>query len=180
MEGIMNKGSKNNLYVRDRMERNGIDYDGSGIGSGYYDSDKEKRERLSEAAFPLLLAGILLIFLGFAIYIHCSELMLKKTGYSIMADYSDYKKMASFKAPDGTIVKVNARWALLSKDAEEVPVYFYENEIYNAQVLMNVRLWIMVYGVLGSAFAGCIFWAYKELHKSKHAKGLVSSGKFDN
>lgn len=176
----MNEGSKNNLYVNDRMERNGMDYDGSGTGSGYYDPHKEKRERLREAALPLLLSGFLLIILGFAIYIHCSELILKTTGYSIMADYSDYKKTASFKAPDGTIVKVDAKLALLSKNAEEVHVYFYENEAYNAQVLMSVKLWIIIYVVLGSAFAGCIFWAYKELHKSKHAKAAVGSGKFDN
>lgn len=176
----MNVGSRNNLYVNDRMDRNGIDYDGSGTGSGYYDARKEKRERIREAALPLLLSGFLLIILGFAFYIHCSELILKTTGYSIMADYSDYKKMASFKAPDGTIVKVDAKLALLSKNAEEVPVYFYENEVYNAQVITSVKLWIIVYVILGGALAGCIFWAYKELHKSKHAKAVVSSGKFDN
>lgn len=88
----MSEGARNNLYVKDRMERNTSDYDGSGIGSGYYDLRKERRGKLKEAALPLVLAGILPVCPGTVLYAHISECILKATGDCVVADYNYQKR----------------------------------------------------------------------------------------
>lgn len=177
----MSEGARNNLYVKDRMERNACDYNGSGIGSGYYDSRRERKEKIKEATLPFVLAGILLICLGTTLYAHISECILKANGDCIMAEYNYRKETATFQISTGEKVAIDARWALLSNSDTQVPVYFYEeNEIYKVKVLTSTKIWVMIYVILGGAFTGCIFWIYKELHQSKHSETTVSSGKFND
>ena len=41
------KDGLNDLYTRDKMERNAVDYEGSGIGSGHYNRQLSDRRALT-------------------------------------------------------------------------------------------------------------------------------------
>lgn len=175
----MENGSRNDLYIRDRMERNAQDYEGSGIGSGLYDIREERRHSLREIQLPLVLSVFFLVCLGAAVYGQVSEQILKATGYCVMADYNYKQESAYVVLPNGWAGTVDAQWAMLDKNDRQVPVYYYENAPQKAQVLTSVKFWSIAYAVLGGALSICIFWLYKQLHRSRHAKTVMASGKFE-
>lgn len=176
----MKVGSRNNLYVKDKMERNDMDFAGCGVGNGYYNAREERRARLREIGFPSVLCLFFLLCLATAFVLRGWELRLQSTGNCIMADYNARNKTATFYAPNGVKCTIDARWAMLGEHTEQVALYYYGDQIWKAQVIMSVKLWICVYAFFCAALAGCIYWIYKELHQSKHATAKTGSGKFAN
>ena len=51
----------NNVFLRDRMERNNSDFEGSGIGEGRFDEYEEEKAKFSDAILPFIILTFMII-----------------------------------------------------------------------------------------------------------------------
>lgn len=54
----------NNIFLRDRMERNNSDFEGSGIGEGRFDEYEEEKAKFSDAILPFIILTFMIIGLA--------------------------------------------------------------------------------------------------------------------
>lgn len=64
----------NNVFLRDRMERNNSDFEGSGIGEGRFDEYEEEKAKFSDAILPFIILTFMIIGLAGIIYLHITEI----------------------------------------------------------------------------------------------------------
>ena len=157
----------NDLYTRDRMNRNNADVEGSGIGSGRYDSREEQKAKISDAKLPVVILFFMAIGLAGIIYMHVNELKHIINGTPVTLDYVSGQRSATWKAPDGNTYGYECDWARV-KDGK-VTIYYLGTDYRNAVVVSSIQSWLMFYGFFVAVIGAIIFWIYKIFHKKKHA-----------
>lgn len=163
----MRKGASNNLYVQDRMERNGSDFEGSGACDGRYDARYEKAERRKAARLPLLFLLGILFCLALNIYMSGEELYYYLNGNVAVAEYTDNKEYASWITPNGTKNFVSTAWA--AQKGDTVRVYYLGEDYSGARAMSGALVWAGFYGFFGLLLALDIYWLYRIFHKTHHS-----------
>lgn len=158
----------NDLYTRDRMERNNADYEGSGVGSGRYDPVEENKAKISDAKLPLVILLFMAVGLAGIIYMNINEVRHIVRGTGVEIEYnSSSSSSATWEAPDGNIYSYDCSWARV-KDGK-VTMYYTGTDYRNGVVVSSLQSWFMFYGFFIIVIAAIIFWIYKIFHKKKHA-----------
>lgn len=162
----------NDLYTRDRMERNAVDFEGSGIGSGRYDKRQERSEKLREITLPLVILGFMVIAwatLLYQSYPHVYyRVMGKRVEGTVISDgTSNYRilwtapdgKSREFLAPNGIRV-VNGK----------VDVYYINGDYDTGSAVFPFEYWAPYYIVMLIVTLGLIIWIKRTLVTKKHAQ----------
>lgn len=162
----------NDLYTRDRMERNKQDYEGSGVGSGRYDHRAEQVEKWNNLKLPLALSAVLIIawVLLFRISIPEFEFARKATKVTVtVLESSQYGGLTAvkWKAPDGQTYTADIRNTKV-KD-EKVDIYYLGEDYENAKGLTPLTDWVLFYGFCIICTAALGFWMVKILYKKSRA-----------
>lgn len=170
------KDGLNDLYTRDKMERNAVDYEGSGIGSGHYNRQFIRQESFNESVIYYMLVVILtLIWIGLAI-LSLKELDLRIRGNSVVASNSPAYNSATVTL-DGHQYTYNTILAFTNE--KEVTVYYYGNNPASGQVLTPVYVHVFGHGLLLGLIALFIRKIYKNMHETHHSDGAVNQHRFD-
>ena len=157
----------NDLYARERMERNNMDFEGSGVGSGRYDVRQERRERWSEAKLPLVLMGFCLICWAIVLYYTYTDILYYCTGEQVVTECDPKDTYTQWTAPDGNRYTINVEWGAVKEG--KITVYYRGTDYRNAIVLNSPQHWVLFYGFVIFCTALLVFWIRKIFHKQHHA-----------
>ena len=164
------RGALNELFIRDRVERNMVDFEGSGVGSGYYDEKEDKKFRMKEIRMPLCFLVVAIAYLSVIVYMSAYEYNLYKTGTKIEAEYSQKLGYATIRVDNKKVSEVSVDGLWGKPKGDTIDVYVKDGDYATAQVLTSPIQWAIFYGFFGGLVALIIFWIYKILHKTHHAK----------
>ncbi len=156
----------NEIFVRDRMNRDGADYEGSGVGEGRYDAGEERANKFKEILLPLVLVLFMVCYWGITIYFTVME--LKYTFYAEKYEVAaeDYQEYVVIKRPDNTYRNIPIDNSNIIDG--KVTVY-YEEDDDTAYIRQSVDTWIMSYGFGLLITFLLLFWIKKILFQKKHA-----------
>lgn len=178
----MSMVSGNELFTRDRMERDNADFDGSGKGNGFYDENRDFRQRLFDAKLPLILTVIMICLFLLTVYLHVKDLMLYVNGNAVTVDLTDPQNYVGRDAVLADSKGVKHYIKLTEKEAAkgQVTLYYYGDDVIHAQTKDAGLFYFFMYAVWGILAAVCAIWTYKVVHVTNYSQGAVSSGKFDD
>lgn len=157
----------NEVFTQDRMARNSVDFDGSGVGNGYYSAKEEQRLKWENLKLPIVLAGFCILFWVALISITLPEIDMVQNGIKVTAHRNNQENVALWKAPDGRTYNVDVSWS--GTKSEYIDVYYKDNNYNRAIAPMHWKYWIGFYGFGVVITAGIAFWMKKILFKKKHA-----------
>jgi len=161
----------NDLYTRDRMERNAVDFEGSGIGSGRYDKRQERSRKLSEITLPVVILIIMLIVWAALIYSSYPDIYYriagKKAEGTVVPGYSSNYTIR-WTAPDGISRDFRAPDGIRVVDGK-VDVYYIDGDYDTGAAIMPIGYWTPYYLVMLIVTVGLIIWIKRTLFVKKHA-----------
>lgn len=161
----------NDLYTRDRMERNASDYEGSGAGSGRYDERQERSEKFKELTLPIILLAILVVAWASLFYTSYPHIYYRIMGKSVEGEVisntgGDYR--ISWTAPDGKARNFTAPNGIRVVNGK-VDVYYINDDYDTGTTVLPIEYWIPFYAVMLLATFGIILWIKRTLYTKKHA-----------
>lgn len=157
----------NDVYMQDKMARNNVDFEGSGIGAGRYDEKYDRAERRKAARLPFVLLVFISICLAMNVYMSASELYYYINGQTAVGVYTAKKDQATWTAPDGSKKYVSTVWA--SQEGDTITVYYFADQYGRAKVMSGWKTWTGFYGFFGALLALDIFWLYRIFHRTNHS-----------
>ncbi len=161
----------NDLYTRDRMERNAADFEGSGIGSGRYDKRQERSDKFREITLPVMILIFMLIAWASLVYSSYPDIYYRIAGKRaegtvITENLGDYH--ISWTAPDGTARDFRASNGIRVVDGK-VDVYYINGDYDTGSVILPIEYWAPYYIVMLLVTVGLIIWIKRTLFAKKHA-----------
>lgn len=156
----------NNVFWRDRMERNNSDFEGSGIEEGRFDEYEEEKAKFSDAILPFIILTFMIIGLAGIIYLHITEIRKISGATAVEIEYDGKQQFVTWKAPDGRTYSYNASYA--PEKSNSVTLYYKGTDYRNGIIKTDVASWIKFYAAFTVIIGGLIFWIYKIFHKKKH------------
>lgn len=162
----------NDLYIRDRMERNKQDYEGSGVGSGRYDRRAEQIEKWNNLKLPLALGAVLIVAWVLLFRISIPEFEFARTATKVTVPVQEISRYGGqttvkWKAPDGRNYTADIRNAKV-KD-EQVDIYYLGEDYENAKGLTPITDWVLFYGFCIICTAALGVWMVKILYTKSRA-----------
>ncbi len=161
----------NDLYTRDRMERNASDYEGSGSGSGRYDEREERREKFKELTLPIVLLAFMAVAWASLLYTSYPHIYYRVMGKSVEGEVisnnaGNYR--ISWTAPDGKVRNFTASNGIRVINGK-VNVYYINSDYDRGMAVLPIEYWIPFYAVMLLATFGIILWIKRTLLAKKHA-----------
>lgn len=161
----------NDLYTRDRMERNASDYEGSGVGSGRYDEREERSEKLREITLPIVILAVMIVAWASLIYMSYPHIYFRVMGEKVKGeviadDLGGYR--ISWTAPDGKSRNFTAPNGIRVVN-KTVDVYYINGDYDTGTAIFPIEYWAPFYIVMLLVTAGLILWIKRTLVKKKHA-----------
>lgn len=146
----------NNVFLRDRMERNNSDFEGSGIGEGRFDEYEEEKAKFSDAILPFIILTFMIIGLAGIIYLHITEIRKISGATAVEIEYDGKQQFVTWKAPDGRTYSYNASYA--PDKGNSVTLYYKGTDYRNGIIKTDVASWIKVLcSIFTVTSAGLIF-----------------------
>lgn len=163
----------NDLYTRDRMERNASDYEGSGIGSGRYDPRQERSEKLKEITLPIVLLLVIAVAWAALLYESYPHLYFvvmgeKAEGEVVAVSDGSGARNVVWTAPDGEIRSFIVPSEVRVKNGK-VDVYYINGDYNTGSAVFPIEYWAPYYIVMILVTVGLILWIKRTLFKKKHA-----------
>lgn len=159
--------ASNDVYMQDKMSRNSMDFEGSGIGDGRFDEKSDRAERRKAARLPFVFLIFIVICLAMNVYMSACELYYYINGHTAVGQYTANKDQATWTAPDGSKKYVSTAWA--SQAGDTINVYYIGDQYGSAKVMSGWKTWGGFYGFFGGLLALDIFWLYRIFHRTKHS-----------
>lgn len=158
----MKSGIKNSLFIADRENRNGYDFEGSGVGNGRYDESMEFREKVRNSTLPIVLLIVTSVFAVFFMrdVFHYVYVINHYTKAVIEDDiYGGFE----FRTPNGVAHKVSPNMDVYYPEDnyeayEEIP----KNYIWGMGVIVIIVVYILIIRSL-----------YKTFHKTHHSEKRI-------
>lgn len=157
----------NELFTKDRMARNSADFDGSGVGSGYYSEREEKRLKWENLKLPLVLLGFTVLIWAAILGSTIPEIDIMLNGTKATAQRDSDGVTGAWEAPDGKRYYVDLSWT--DKNAQQVTVYYKGDDYSGAVAPMSWAYWVLFYGFAVAITVIIFFWMKTILVKKKHA-----------
>lgn len=161
----------NDLYTRDRMERNASDYEGSGAGSGRYDERQERSEKMKEITLPLVILGVMVIAWATLLYesyphIYYRVMGERVEGEVIATGSGDYRIL--WTAPDGESRDFIVPNGIRVRNGK-ADVYYINGDYDTGTAVFPIEYWAPYYIVMLLVTVGLILWIKRTLVTKKHA-----------
>lgn len=156
----------NEIFVRDRMNRDGADYEGSGVGEGRYDAGEERANKFKEILLPLALLAFMVIYWILVIGMAYKDIYNKSNSIKYVVEFKDFQTKVTIDLPDGR-----------KKDVAIEEQYRYDKQMtiyYNVKddsiyVTDKKNTWIL-YSAFGAVVTvALLYWMKKLLIQKKHA-----------
>ncbi len=161
----------NDIFMKDRMARNAVDYEGSGVGEGRYSATQERKEKFSETILPVVLFLFMGIYWVALIFISVSEVKHVFFGEKIVVETESYMDSVNIEPSNGKSYKVDISKELARKGS--VTMYFYEKD-ESVCIPETWDLWLLFYGLGFAATFGLLYWIKTIWFNKKHAVKQVS------
>lgn len=161
----------NDLYTRDRMERNLVDYEGCGIGSGRFDKREEKREKLRELQLPLVLLAVIVIPIAALVAISAKDIYYMAVGTKVEAEviYTERNlREIIWTAPNGQQYMVKDNELARIKEGK-VAAYYIDNDYSTITTVTRIEYWVAQYIFFALCVIFLLVWIKKTLIRKKHA-----------
>lgn len=157
---------KNEIFMQDRMERNGDDYYGSGNGSGRYDAGSERSEQLKDLILPVVLLAFIALYWVVVFNLAYTDLYHRFNSIKYVVDFRDYDPRVTLDLPDGREAEVHISSSFRGDDT--VTIYYNEKDdvIYIRPKTNNWE----IYAAFGAVITlGLLYWIKTILFRKKHA-----------
>lgn len=142
----------------------GSSFEGFDYGSDYHMTEKEqKRENWSQAKIWVVLGLFMGLCLAITIGMNVKEVILKNTGNSAVATYSENASGATLTDGSGRVYFVSLADTMLGTKSGSVRVYYYGDDMKSAKALTASWFWVAMYCVWTPLFAVCVRFAYKNI-----------------
>lgn len=155
----------NELYRRDKLARNDVDFEGCGVGDGHYSAYAERKEKFNDMKLPIIIVCVMLAYWYAVIYITVGEINLVKNSekFVLELDYMDLSKTCT--SADGEEFQAFPKEE--EREKGEMVFYYVKGEkIHRPE---SVITWVTYYG-FGIIVTVCLaIWIYKIMFPKKHA-----------
>ncbi len=158
----MESGNKNSLFLSDRQNRNAYDFEGSGVGNGRYDKNKEFRENIKNSILPIVLLIVTILFTVFFIK-YASHYVYVINHYTKAVIEKDIYGGFEFRTPDGKAYKV----------AGDSDVYYSQDDYEKFEKVPKMYLWVLGIVIIITAYVLIIRSLYKTFHKTHHSEKRI-------
>lgn len=161
----------NDLYTRDRMERNQVDFEGCGIGSGRYDKREERSEKLKEIMLPIAILVFLLFAwaaLIFESYPHIYYRVFGEKAEGVVVSDTPNTYQVSWVAPDGVSRGFRTPRGIRVINGK-TDVYYIKGDYETGSAIFPIEYWAPFYIIMAIVTLFMIVWIKRTLVTKKHA-----------
>lgn len=174
----MGRATENEIFIRDRMERDAQDFDGSGSGQFILSEREERKRRFRAVRVYVIFIFFSLVLLGFTAYQHVTELRIKSRANMVECTYNKGSYMAEARDENGSVILL--KFDEFSARGNGIIKMYYFDDIRDAAPMTSVWFYVMMYTAWLLFLAGFAAGVWRTCHKSHHSAGYAGTSRFDD